>query len=35
VKSAEEAHIDAAIALAMAAYVAENRPQPTEFLGWI
>jgi phage terminase large subunit-like protein len=35
VKGAEQAHIDATIALAMAAEVAERRPEPARLLGWL
>jgi phage terminase large subunit-like protein len=35
VKSAEDAQIDAVIALAMAAEVAERAPQAVKLLGWL
>jgi phage terminase large subunit-like protein len=35
VKSGDASHIDALISLAMAAQMAENRPRPTQLLGWI
>jgi len=35
VKSAEDAQIDAVIALAMAAEVADKAPQAVKLLGWL
>ncbi|HWT23353.1 MAG TPA: hypothetical protein VN213_07585 [Solirubrobacteraceae bacterium] len=35
VKSADSAHIDAVIALAMAAEMAEKRPAPVPVIGWL